>query len=107
MFTRVVEARTKAGKTKEFSSTFNEKVLPILKKQRGFIDEITLLSTVDPERVLALSFWQTEADATRYNTEQYPMLIDILNPVLETMPKVETFEVDTSTTHKITEGKAA
>lgn len=107
MFTRVVEARTKTGKTKEFSTTLSEKVLPILKKQRGFIDEITLVSTSDPERVLALSFWQTEADAMRYNAEQYPSITDILKPVLETMPQVETFEVDTSTTHKITKGKAA
>ncbi len=104
MFTRVVEARIKAGRAKEFSATFNEQVLPFLKKQPGFLEEITLFSTTDPERVLALSFWQTEADATRYNTEQYPTVGDILSPVLETMPKIETFEVDTST---ISKGKAA
>jgi hypothetical protein len=32
---------------------------------------------------------------------------EILNSVLESAPKVETFTVDTSTTHKITKGKAA
>ncbi len=104
MFSLVVEARIKAGRTKEFSTTFNEKVLPLLKKQPGFLEEITLFSTTEPERVLALSFWQTEADARRYNTDQYPTVSDTLSPVLETIPKIETFEVDTST---ISKGKAA
>jgi hypothetical protein len=39
MFTRVVEITCKSGKAKELSNTINEKVLPILKKQTGFIDE--------------------------------------------------------------------
>lgn len=107
MFTRVVDVRTKTGKTKEFSTILNEKVLPILRKQPGFIDEITLVSNKDPQRVLALSFWQTEPDATRYSTEQYPTIKSMLNPVLDTTPTVETFEVDTSTTHNIAKGKAA
>ena len=101
MFTRVVELRTKTGKTKELSTTMNEKVVPILRKQPGFIDEITLISTLDPERILALSFWQDEADATRYNTEQYPTITDMLGSLLETTPTVQTFNVDLSTTHDI------
>ncbi len=107
MFTRVVEVRTRTGKSKEFSTTLNEKVLPILKRQPGFVDEITLLSSTDPDRILALSFWQTEADADRYNREQFPKITELLNNILETDPQVETFNVDTSTTHRIARGKAA
>src|SRR6266705_3484707 len=65
MFTRVVEIRTKAGKARDFSTTLNEKVLPLLRKQPGFIDEITLVSRAQPERILALSFWTNEQDAER------------------------------------------
>jgi heme-degrading monooxygenase HmoA len=107
MFTRVVEIHTKTGKAKEFSTTLKEKVLPILKKQSGFVDEITLISNTEPERILALSFWDSEKDAELYNKDQFPKVNEILNSVLETAPKVETFNVDTSTTHKITKGKAA
>jgi len=107
MFTRVVEIHTKTGKAKEFSTTLKEKVLPILKKQSGFVDEITLISNKEPERILALSFWDSEKDAERYNKDQFPKVNEILNSVLETAPKVETFNVDTSTTHKIMKGKAA
>jgi heme-degrading monooxygenase HmoA len=107
MFTRIVEIHTKTGKAKEFSTTLKEKVLPILKKQSGFVDEITLISNTEPERILALSFWDSEKDAERYNKDQFPKVNEILNSVLESAPKVETFTVDTSTTHKITKGKAA
>ena len=48
MFTRVVEITCKSGKAKELSSTINEKVLPILKKQTGFVDEAVLVSYTEP-----------------------------------------------------------
>jgi heme-degrading monooxygenase HmoA len=107
MFTRVVEIRTKQGKTRDFSATLNERVLPILRKQPGFVDEITLVSNTEPDRVVALSFWQSEADAERYHSEQYAIVTEILKPVLESQPRVQTFNVDTSTTHHIVKGKAA
>ena len=107
MFTRVVEIRTKQGRSREFSASLNEKVLPILRKQPGFVDEITLVSNTEPDRVLALSFWQSEGDAQRYHSEQYPMITEILKPVLEVPPRVQTYDVDTSTTHHISKGKAA
>jgi heme-degrading monooxygenase HmoA len=107
MFTRIVEIRTKTGKARDFNATLTEKVLPILKKQPGFVDEITLVSSTEPDRVLALSFWDTEEQAERYNREQFPTVSEIVRPLLETAPKVETFNVDTSTMHKIATGKAA
>jgi heme-degrading monooxygenase HmoA len=107
MFTRVVEIRTKQGKAREFSATLNEKVLPILKNQAGFVDEITLMSNTEPDRVLALSFWNSEQDAQRYHNEQFHTITNILQPLLETQPHVQTFNVDTSTTHHIAKGKAA
>jgi heme-degrading monooxygenase HmoA len=107
MFTRVVEIRTRTGKSKEFSTTLNEKVLPVLRKQPGFVDEITLISNTEPDRILALSFWQSEEQAEHYHNEQFPRITEMLENVLESDPQVETFNVDTSTTHKIARGKAA
>ncbi|MGZ4811900.1 MAG: antibiotic biosynthesis monooxygenase family protein [Terriglobales bacterium] len=107
MFTRVVEIRTKTGKSRDLTNNINDKVLPILRKQPGFVDEITLVSITEPDRVLALSFWQSEQDAERYNREQFHNVTDILSSLMETPPKVQTFNVDTSTTHHIAKGKAA
>lgn len=107
MFTRIVEVTTKSGKAKELSNTINDKVLPILKKQTGFVDETVLASDTDPNRVLALSFWNTREDAERYQKEQYPAIHEMIRQLLETEPVVRTFNVDSSTTHKIAASKAA
>ena len=72
MFTRTVEVTPKSGKARELANTINEKVLPILKKQAGFVDETLLVSNTEPNQVLALSFWNTQEDAERYQREQIP-----------------------------------
>jgi heme-degrading monooxygenase HmoA len=107
MFTRIVEVTAKSRKAKELSNTINDKVLPILKKQAGFVDETVLVSDPEPNRVLAISFWNTREDAERYQEEQYPAVHDMVRHLLETEPVVRTFNVDSSTTHKISHEKAA
>ena len=107
MFTRIVELTSKPGKAKELSKTITEKVLPILKKQTGFVDETVLVSDTESTRVLALSFWNSKEDAERYHREQYPKIQEILKPLLETEPAIRTFDVHTSTTHRIAPGKKA
>jgi len=56
MYTRVVELTTKPGKARELCATVDEDVLPILKKQAGFVDEAVLASDTDTNRVLGISF---------------------------------------------------
>ena len=107
MFTRVVEVNTNNGKAKEVCKTIQEKALPILKNQNGFVDEITLVSTSNPNRVLALSFWKTKEDAQQYHNQQFSNISSLIRSHLEGEPKVETFDVESSTTHKIAAGKAA
>ena len=107
MFTRTVEVTTKPGKAKELSNTINDKVLPILKKQAGFVDETVLVSDTDPDRGLAISFWNTKEDAERYHREQYPVIQQMIRPLLDAEPVLRTFNVDTSTAHKIAAEKAA
>src|SRR2546425_12578616 len=107
MFTRVVELTSKPGKSRDLSNTINDKVVPILKKQAGFVDEIVLVSDAERDQVLGLSFWNARDDAERYHREQYPKIHEMLKHLLETEPVIRTFDVHTSTTHKIAAGKAA
>src|SRR5260370_2188263 len=100
MFTRTVEVTTKPGKAKELSNTINDKVLPILKKQTGFVDETVLASDTDPDRVLAISFWNTKEDAERYHREQYPAIQEMLLPLPTAHPLLRTFTASHATTHK-------
>ncbi|MGC2696258.1 MAG: antibiotic biosynthesis monooxygenase [Candidatus Angelobacter sp.] len=107
MFTRVVEVTSKAGKARDLTRTVSDKVLSILKNQPGFIDEITLVSDEDQNRILAISFWKSKEHAEAYQREQYNKVTETIRNLIEGNPQVRTFEVEQSTIHKIAAGKAA
>jgi heme-degrading monooxygenase HmoA len=107
MFTRIVELTTKPGKNRQLSDTINDKVLPILKKQKGFVDETVLVSDKEDNRVLSLSFWNSKEDAQEYHRAEYQKVHDLVRHLLEAEPMIRTFDVHTSTTHRIAAGKAA
>lgn len=105
MFTRVVEIKTKPGKAREVCNTVHDKILSTLKAQPGFIDEMVLVS--DTEGILAMSIWKTMEDADRYSREHYAEVSELISQLIYNAPKVHTFDIETSTFHKITKGKAA
>lgn len=107
MYTRLVEITSKSGKGRELCNTIEDKVLPTLNKQRGFVDETVLVSDAEPNRIVGLSFWDNKEDAERYHREQYPQVHEIMKHLLETEPVIRTFDVESSTTHQITARKAA
>ena len=107
MYTRVVEVTTKPGKARELSRTISDKVLSLLKSQPGFVDEINLISDQNPDQITALSFWKTREDAERYQRETFPKVNDLIRTYVEGTPQVRTFDVEHSSLHKISQGKAA
>jgi heme-degrading monooxygenase HmoA len=107
MFTRAVELTSKPGKSKELAKAINERAVPILKKQQGFVDEIVLVSDAEPDHVLALSFWNKRSDAEQYHREQYPKIHETLRQLLDAEPMIRTFDVHSSITHKVAADKAA
>src|ERR1019366_7815398 len=107
MFTRIVEVTAKAGGSPELANTIREKVLPILQKQNGFVDEIVLVSETEPGRVVAQSFWNKQEDAERYQNKAFKTVREAIDPMIEGEPLVRTFSVHHSTLHKIAAGKAA
>jgi len=107
MFARIVDFVSSRGKTRILNETIQNKLLPILRVQPGFVDEIVLESDVEPDRFLTLSFWKTREQAERYNQETYPAVKEVLLASLETDPVVRTFNVASSTTRNIAMGRAA
>jgi heme-degrading monooxygenase HmoA len=92
--------KLKANSASEFTRTLENEVIPVLRKQKGFKDEVTLVA---PERneAVAISFWDRKDDAEVYNREKYPEILKILSKVVEGSPRVELFEVANSTSHRI------
>ena len=106
MFARMVELTVKKDKLNELRARLDSEVLPLLRKQTGFTDELVLRSDGNPDRILAISLWNTREDAERYNREQYARVAEIMKPLLAADPTLQTFNVDVSTPHKIS-AKAA
>src|SRR5207247_11365473 len=100
MFTRAVELTSKPGKSKELAKAINERAVPILKKQQGFVDEIVLVSDAEPDHFLARSFWNKRGDAEQYHRDQYPKINETLRNLLDAEPIIRTSDVNTPTTHK-------
>jgi len=65
------------------------------------------VSDTEPDRILALSFWHAREDAERYEREQFDTVQKTVQHLLETAPVVRTFNVYTSTSHKVVAEKAA
>src|SRR5437762_3081420 len=107
MFTRAVELTSKPGKSKELAKAINERAVPILKKQQGFVDEIVLVSDAEPDHVLALSFWNKRGDAEPYQPQPYPEVQETLPHPPHAEPMNRTFEVHSSIPHKVAADKAA
>ena len=100
MFTRHVIMQLKTDSAAEFTRTVEETVLPMMRQQNGFRDEITFIS-VDDSEAIANSFWETQADADAYALAGYPQVLKALSSVVEGTPRVGIAVVSNSTFHKI------
>jgi len=106
MFARRVHMQLKPNSVAEFTRTLEKEIIPLLRKQKGFQDEITFVSHGGKE-AFAISLWDKAEDAETYNRGTYPEVTKILARVVEGTPQVETYEVANSTFHKIAVAAAA
>ena len=106
MFARNVSIHLKSNMLSDYTRTFEKDVLPLLRKQNGFKDEITFVSSGGAD-VTAISLWDNKVNAEAYNTKAYPEVLKTLGKFIEGTPKVQTGEVVNSTFHKIAVGVGA
>ena len=100
MYARNVTMHLKANGSAEFTRTLEKDVLPLLKKQSGFKDEISFVAP-DRSEAIAISLWDRKESADNYSRDIYPQVLTSLAKVVEGTPKVDAFEVSNSTFHKI------
>jgi hypothetical protein len=90
----------KPNSVAEFTRTIEKDILPLLRKQKGFIG-------MTGTEAFGISLWDTAENAEAYNRGSYPEVTKILARVVEGTPQVETYEVANSTFHKIAVAVAA
>src|SRR5436853_5390401 len=100
MFARQVSMRLKPNSVKAFTDSIEKEIIPILRKQKGFQDEITFVVPGGTEAV-AISLWDQKENAEAYGRAVYPQVLKALAKVVEGTPRVQTSEVSNSTFHKI------
>jgi heme-degrading monooxygenase HmoA len=105
MFARTVTVRLKNNMAAEFKKTLENEILPLLRKQRGFQDEITLVAQEGNEAV-GISLWDNRQNAEAYQRETYPEVQKMLTKVIDGSPQVKTYDVPTSTIQKTRAGSA-
>jgi quinol monooxygenase YgiN len=100
MFARNVSFRLKSNMLSDFTRTLENEILPLLRKQKGFKDELTLTNPGSPD-VIAISLWENKANAEAYNTNGYPEVLKAFARLIDGTPKVQTFEAVTTTFHNV------
>jgi heme-degrading monooxygenase HmoA len=100
MFARNVTFHLKSNMLSDYTRTFNTDILPLLRRQNGFKDEITFCNPGGTD-VTAISLWDSKASAEAYNTSSYPEVLKAVAKFIEGTPKVQTSDVVNSTFHKI------
>jgi hypothetical protein len=100
MFARRVSFHLKPGRAAEFTELLDKDVIPVLRKQKGFQDEIAFVAQGGAEAV-GISVWDLKENAETYARGAYAGVLKTLEQVVEGTPRVKTYEVSNSTFHKI------
>jgi len=90
----------KPNSVAEFTETVDKEIIPLLRKQKGFQDEITFIVPGGKEAV-AISLWDDAEDAEAYRRGTYLKVQKALVNVVDGTPQIQTYQVSNSTFHKI------
>jgi len=100
MYARNVTFRIKANMQPDYTHAFENQILPLLRKQKGFKEEITLCNPSSPEAV-SISLWENKSDADEYNMHVYPDVLKALAKFIDGGPRVHTFETVATSFHNV------
>ena len=100
MFARSVSFHLKPGRSAEFTQLLDKDIIPLLRKQKGFQDEITLVAPRGADAI-GISLWDLKENAETYARGAYAGVLEALANVVDGTPQVQTYDVSNSTFHKI------
>lgn len=100
MYARRVSMKLKPNSTAEFTQRLEKDVIPMLRKQTGFRDEITFVAPGGVD-AFGVSLWDSKQNADTYDSGHFAEVTKILAKVMDGTPRVDTYEVTNSTFHKI------
>jgi hypothetical protein len=99
MFARHITLQLKPNFEKEFPIVFEKDIMPVLRRQKGFLEELLLVTPFKNEAV-AISLWEEKEYAEAYHKQVYPELSKIIAKFVEEPPVVKMYEVEYATYRK-------
>ena len=108
MFARILDFEIKLEKKEEFVRVVKNEILPILKKQVGFLEILPFVpEKMKEDKFITISLWMTQLDAEKYEKQVYPKVYDILKPFLATTVIVKPYVLETQLCEHFVETFAA
>jgi hypothetical protein len=98
MFARVVEYTPILEKKDEAIKMVREELLPLLRKQPGFLDLLPLFPENTNEKFITIALWTGKTEAEKFAKEVFPKVAEMLKPFLTTPTAytVRTYTVETT-----------
>ncbi len=96
MFARILEFVPQPGKKEEIVSVVRKEVLPLLKRQPGFLEFLPFVPETATEKAIAVTLWAEKLDAERYERDVYPKVEGILKAYLTTPVTCKEYRVETA-----------
>lgn len=100
MYARQVTMELKPNTRADFTRKLESEIIPILRKQKGFQDEISF-SNPTGNQAFAVSLWDNKENADAYSKGSYAEVTKLLSSLVDGTPEVKNYEVSNSTFHKI------
>ncbi len=108
MFARLTEVTIKPEKRVEFLNLANAEIRPLVTRQPGSMEVVALISDTDPNVAVSLVLWDNRQNAERfYASDEFRQWIERIGPYLREAPTFKTYDVGTSTYHRISASRAA
>lgn len=105
MFARIASVQMKPNTFAEYSQVLSSDILPLFKKQKGFLDLLTF--TGEDHHLLAISLWDSKESAVAFANSDYPRVLKMVEKFVDGTPTVRLLEVVQSTLHKLPVTRAA
>jgi len=107
MFARIVESVPKLEKKDELIKVMKNEVLPILKKQVGFLEILPFISEMKNEKMVVITLWHEKRDAERYEREVFPRIEEMVRPYLTSPITWKVYKVEQTLCQHFVETLAA
>jgi quinol monooxygenase YgiN len=107
MFARILEFVPKLERKEEFINVVKKEVLPILKKQAGFLEILPFVPEMKDEKMITVSLWMEKHYMERYERESFPKVEEILKPYLKTPITFKVYTVETALCEHFVQALAA